>query len=49
MAIFSTFIGVNILILCMDLPVSAMETNSSGSTCILFTFYTNRQNNSYNI
>ncbi|XP_078328073.1 uncharacterized protein LOC111103303 isoform X1 [Crassostrea virginica] len=30
MAIFSTFIGVNILILCMDLPVSAMETNSSG-------------------
>ena len=49
MAIFSTFIGVNILILCMDLPVSAMETNSSGSTCILFTFYTNIQNNSYNI
>ena len=49
MAIFSTFIGVNILILCMDLPVSAMETKSSGSTCILFTFYTNIQNNSYNI
>ena len=34
MAIFSTFIGINILILCMDLPVSAMETNSSGSNCI---------------
>ncbi|XP_078315085.1 uncharacterized protein LOC144619810 isoform X1 [Crassostrea virginica] len=30
MAIFSTFIGVNILILCMDLPMSAMEANSSG-------------------
>ncbi|XP_078315110.1 uncharacterized protein LOC111104879 [Crassostrea virginica] len=30
MAIISTLIGVNILILCIDLPMSAMETNSSG-------------------
>nr|XP_022294754.1 uncharacterized protein LOC111104879 [Crassostrea virginica] len=30
MAIISTLIVVNILILCIDLPVSAMETESSG-------------------
>ena len=34
MAIISTLIGVNILILCIDLPMSAMETHSSGSICI---------------
>ena len=44
MAIISTLIVVNILILCIDLPVSAMETESSGSNCIYwddFIYYLN--------